>query len=252
MEIQEPISILLVVAVGIVAGFFNVIAGGGSLLSLPALDFIGLELGVANATNRVSILCQNLSAIFLYQKHREIKWSEIFPYIVPAVIGAIIGTLSAVYMPQKAFRILAAVSISTMGILLASKPKMWENPTGNPLSPHARIAAMFAIGIYGGFLQAGVGFLIIWVVVGGCKKDLKEANITKVVVVAIYSVVSIVLFASFSMVRWTAAAALALGSIIGGNLGAHFNLRGDKKWIHWILTVAVFISAAKIFFDTFN
>ncbi|MDO5562281.1 MAG: sulfite exporter TauE/SafE family protein [Synergistaceae bacterium] len=252
MEFTNYLPLLLVTATGVAAGFLNVLAGGGSLLSLPMLNFIGLDLGIANATNRVAILCQNLSAMGLYQKRGEIKWREVWAYALPAVAGAIIGTLTAIYIPPKAFRIIAAISISFMGILLVAKPKMWDNPDGLPLPPAGRAAALFGTGLYGGFLQAGVGFFLIWAIVGGCKKNLKEANILKIVVVAIYTMASLLLFASFGMVNWTAAVALAIGNMIGGNLGARFNLKGDKKWLRWILTIAVIVSAVKIFFDVFR
>ena len=87
-----------------------------------------------------------------------------------------------------------------------------------------RNIALFFSGMYGGFLQAGVGFFLIWAIVGGCKKNIKEANVIKIVVVAIYTVLSLLIFASFNMVNWTAAAALAAGSVTGGNIGARFNL----------------------------
>lgn len=253
---MEPIvkflPLILVTLAGAIAGFINVLAGGGSLLSLPMLNFIGLDLGIANATNRVAILCQNLSAMGLYQKRGEIRWREVWSYALPAVVGAIIGTLTAIYIPPKAFRIIAAVSISLMGLLLVAKPKMWDDPDGFPLPPAARAAALFGTGLYGGFLQAGVGFFLIWAIVGGCKKDIKEANVLKIVVVAIYTMASLLLFASFGMVNWTAAIALAIGNVVGGNLGARFNLKGDKKWLRWILTITVVISAGKIFFDVFR
>ncbi len=252
MEFANFLPLIFVTLTGTAAGFLNVIAGGGSLLTLPILNFVGLDLGIANATNRVSILLQNFSAMGLYHKRGRIKWREVWPYIIPAVAGAIIGTLTAVYMPPKAFRVIAAVSICTMGLLLIVKPTMWENPSGEPFSPVVRTVVLFAVGIYGGFLQAGVGFLLIWAIVGGCKEDLKEANIIKIVVTALYTVASLILFASFGMVNWYAAPALALGSMAGGNMGARFNLRGDKKWIRWLLTIAVFISAGKILFDTFR
>ena len=252
MDFSQYFPLLLAALTGVAAGFLNTLAGGGSLLTLPVLNFIGLDLGIANATNRFSILCQNFSAMCLYQKRGEIEWNSVLKYVLPAIAGSFLGTMTAIYIPPKAFRIIAAISIASMGALLAFKREMWENPKGTPLSPRARDAALFFSGMYGGFLQAGVGFFLIWAIVGGCKKSLKEANIIKIVVVALYTVLSLVLFASFGMVNWTAATALAIGSVTGGNLGARFNLKGDKKYLRLILTAAVFISAAKIIWDTFR
>jgi len=252
VEVNGIFTLILTLLTGLVAGFLNVTAGGGTLLTLPVLNFIGLDLGVANATNRVSILFQNLSAMRHYHLKGEIKWNKAVSYILPAVAGAVLGTLSAVYLPSKIFRIIAALSIFSMGYLLATKPQMWDNPKGNPFSKSKSMIVLFFVGIYGGFLQAGVGFLLIWAITGGCKKTLKEANVIKVVVVAIYTMASLALFASFGMVNWKAACVLALGSAVGGNAGARFNLNADKRLIRWILTAVVFISSIKILFDTFS
>ncbi|PKL03697.1 MAG: integrase [Synergistetes bacterium HGW-Synergistetes-1] len=252
MEMNTAFTLLLIMLTGLVAGFLNVTAGGGTILTLPILNFIGLDLGVANATNRVSILFQNLSAIRHYHQNGKIDWREAATYIFPAIAGAILGTLSAVYMPPRVFRIIAAISIFSMGILLVAKPKMWDAPQGEPLSLPKRIAALFLVGIYGGFLQAGVGFLLIWAISGGCKKNLREANVLKITIVAFYTMASLALFASFGMVNWTAAFALALGSVIGGNAGARFNLKANDRVIRWILTGVVLISSIKMMIDAFR
>ncbi|MBP9559286.1 MAG: sulfite exporter TauE/SafE family protein [Synergistaceae bacterium] len=252
MEMNTAFTLLLIMLTGLVAGFLNVTAGGGTILTLPILNFIGLDLGVANATNRVSILFQNLSAIRHYHQNGKIDWREAATYIFPAIAGAILGTLSAVYMPPRVFRIIAAISIFSMGILLVAKPKMWDAPQGEPLSLPKRTAALFLVGIYGGFLQAGVGFLLIWAISGGCKKNLREANVLKITIVAFYTMASLALFASFGMVNWTAAFALALGSVIGGNAGARFNLKANDRVIRWILTGVVLISSIKMMIDAFR
>ena len=252
MEMNTAFTLLLIMLTGLVAGFLNVTAGGGTILTLPILNFIGLDLGVANATNRVSILFQNLSALRHYHQNGKIDWREAATYIFPAIAGAILGTLSAVYMPPRVFRIIAAISIFSMGILLVAKPKMWDAPQGEPLSLPKRIAALFLVGIYGGFLQAGVGFLLIWAISGGCKKNLREANVLKITIVAFYTMASLALFASFGMVNWTAAFALALGSVIGGNAGARFNLKANDRVIRWILTGVVLISSIKMMIDAFR
>ena len=252
MEMNTAFTLLLTMLTGLVAGFLNVTAGGGTILTLPILNFIGLDLGVANATNRVSILFQNLSAIRHYHQNGKIDWREAATYIFPAIAGAILGTLSAVYMPPRVFRIIAAISIFSMGILLVAKPKMWDAPQGEPLSLPKRIAVLFLVGIYGGFLQAGVGFLLIWAISGGCKKNLREANVLKITIVAFYTMASLALFASFGMVNWTAAFALALGSVIGGNAGARFNLKANDRVIRWILTGVVLISSIKMMIDAFR
>lgn len=252
MEINGIFTLILTMLTGLAAGFLNVTAGGGSLLTLPVLNFIGLDLGVANATNRVAILFQNLSAMRHYHLKGEINWKESLSYVLPAVAGAVLGTLSAVYLPSRVFRVIAALSIFAMGYLLASKPQMWDNPKGTPFSEGKRILVLFFVGIYGGFLQAGVGFLLIWAITGGCKKTIKETNVIKTVVVSIYTMASLALFASFGMVDWRTAGVLVLGSIAGGNAGAKFNLSADKRLIRWILTAVVFISSIKILFDTFS
>lgn len=250
MANPDILRLVLIAVTGVVAGFFNVIAGGGTLLTLPMLSFIGIDLGIANATNRVSIVCQNISAISLYGKNGEVRLREVRAFALPIIAGAVVGTISAIYISPRAFRIITTVSISAMAVLLLVKPKMFDAPSGTPISSAARNLSLFGVGLYGGFLQAGVGFVMIMTLVGGCKLDIKRANIIKVVAIAIYNVLSVALFASHGMINWTVAAALAVGSVTGGNIGARYNLKGDKKHLRVILTAAVLACAAKMLYDT--
>lgn len=239
-----------VAVTGVVSGFINVLAGGGSLLALPMLNFAGLDLSVANATNRVAIIIQNVSAASYYHSKRVIDWKTVFVYAVPAVAGSVAGTVSAISLPPKTFKLIAAFFIVLMGLLIAFRPSMWEEPKGKPFGPVMRTIALFGVGLYGGFLQAGVGFFIIWTISGGCKKDIRETNIIKCAVVALYTAASLAIFTSMGMVNWPAAFALSIGTFTGGRLGANFNIKGDKKWIRYLLLAAVFASAAKIISDT--
>ncbi len=250
MEPSVLSKLTLTVLTGAVAGFANVTAGGGSLLTLPVLNIIGLDLGVANATNRVSILFQNLSAVRYYHSAGKISLKEAFPYVLPATAGAVAGTITAIRMSSEIFTFLAALSILLMGMLLITKPERWERRTGTPLPLPIRIGLLFLAGTYGGFIQAGVGFLLIWALSVGCGKDIREANILKSVIVVCYTAASLIIFASFGMVDWSSALMLTTGAILGGNAGARFNLSAKNRTIRLILACAVFVSSIKMLWES--
>lgn len=179
----------LLVIVGFVVGFINTIAGGASLISLPTLIFLGLPPAVANGTNRVAILVQTAMATAGF-KSKGISTYPFNIYLgISAFLGSIIGARIAVDVDGEAFnRILAIVMIAVV-LIIIFKPKikltdLEERLTGKYL--WLGIIVFFFFGIYGGFINAGLGFLMLLFLHFVNKMTLVRANATKVVVVFIY------------------------------------------------------------------
>jgi len=127
-----PVYLLIATfAIGSCAGFLNTIAGGGSLLALPFLIFLGLDASVANATNRVAILLQNIVATGRFRKRRVLCFREAAILAAPATMGAVCGTLLAVQLDEKFLKVLIALLITAMAVLLVAKPDMWESEREN-------------------------------------------------------------------------------------------------------------------------
>lgn len=245
MEIWQS---LLLAGVGCIAGFLNVIAGGGSLLTMPVMVMLGMDGMVANGTNRVAILAQNLSATieFFKKGFSDLKLSlSLSLCALPGtVLGAYLGTkLGGVWFN----RILAGIMIAVL-ILMARKPKsdtvIDKSVTrGNVILAHG---LMLAAGFYGGFIQAGVGFIFMAILHKVLRLDLVRVNMHKVFITGVYTLLALAIFASQNQVIWLAGVYLALGNAIGGWVGAHIAVEKGEKVIRVILNIVLIAMAIKL------
>ena len=239
---------VILVAVGLAAGTLNVIAAGGSLLTLPVLIFLGLPPTVANGTNRVAILVQNVGAVWSFHRHRVIEWRWIPRAGVPAALGAVLGAWLALRIGDDAFRrVLAGV------ILAAAAWTLWD-----PLKQHAPApglesprwgigftAVFFGIGIYGGFVQAGVGFLVL-ATVAVLGLDFVRGNALKFLIALLFTPLALVVFSLGGKVDWAAGAALALGNLMGGLIGVRLSVLKGHRWIRRVVMVTVVVFAIRL------
>ncbi len=242
-------ELLLLNAVGIVAGFLNVMAGGGSLLSVPVLVFMGLPGPVANGTNRIAILAQNLTAITAFFRRGFSEFRLSLSLAACAVPGALAGALLGVRLDGPWFnRVLALVMIAVMLIM------HFDRGTGRS-DPHHRPSRrqllwghllMVGMGFWGGFIQIGVGFIIMPILNRVMGLDLVRTNMHKVFIIAVYTVVALLVFASQVEVMWLLGAALALGNAIGGYLGAHFTVSRGEALVRRVLNLVLIAFIIKL------
>jgi len=243
---------LVLAGVGVVAGFLNVMAGGGSLLSVPILVFMGLPGPVANGTNRIAILVQNWVAVFAFLQRgfSELKLS--LTLAACAIPGAVAGALVGVQLHGEWFnRILALVMIAVMAIMYFDKGKNnAADPDHHPTPSQLKKAhlLMVGVGFWGGFIQIGVGFIIMPVLNRVLGLDLVRTNMHKVFIIATYTVVALALYASQLQVLWFVGAVLALGNGIGGYLGAHFSVSKGEKLIKTLLNIVLVAFIIKLLF----
>jgi len=239
----------IVLAAGLAAGFINVLAGNGSLISLPALIFIGLPPGVANATNRVSIVFQNLVGGTSFHRRGKLDARGALMLSIPMVLGSTVGAFLAVEVNDEVFRQVLAVAMIVMLALMLVKPERWivGNPGAvNPQLTIARFIIFFAIGVYGGFLQAGVGIFLLVALVLEVGYDVVRANAVKVVVTLASAVVSLAIFSANLKVDWTAGLLLAAGSMVGAWLATRFASDKGAAWVRLFVIVVVAVSAAHL------
>ncbi|MBY5930024.1 sulfite exporter TauE/SafE family protein [Halomonas sp. DP8Y7-3] len=225
---------------GIVAGFINVLAAGGSMLTLPLLMFLGLPPQVANGTNRVSITLQSVSAVanFFRAGARHIGLS--LRLSVPAVLGSMLGVWLALQVSDALFEtILMVVMVAAAVIMLLPQPKIDTRPlTVERLTPGIYLA-MFVIGVYGGFLQVGVGILFMIVLYRMLKIDLGQVNAFKVLIILVYTLPALGIFLWHDQVRWSYGLVLAAGSMTGAWLAVKVNMSSRGAMVVKWLTVAV-------------
>lgn len=240
---------LIILAVGLIAGFINTVAGGGSLLSLPVLIFLGLPPSVANATNRVAVFSQNIFGVagFKSKGISEFKYSMTLG--VSALIGAVIGAKIAIEIRGDVFnRILAIIMI--LVVLLTIFKKQGDTETQAELFSVKRkwigTIVFFFIGIYGGFIQAGVGFLIIGALQAIHHFSLVKTNSIKVFVILVYTAAALGLFIIEGQVNWLYGLVLAAGNSTGAWFTSRWSVKKGDKMVKLVLMATVTILAIKL------
>jgi uncharacterized membrane protein YfcA len=248
--VEELLKLLLLAVIGGLAGFINVMAGGGSLLTLPFLIFLGLPAAMANGTNRIAILVQNISATVRFHKFDVIPKGTIFITTVPAVAGSIIGAQLAIDIDELLFkRILAIIMLFVMAITFfgGGLAKFHNEVALNTKKKIVLASAFFGIGIYGGFIQAGVGFLII-MVLSLTGYDLVKTNALKILIVLVYTPVALGIFVLNGQIDIIKGLVLSVGNATGAWLATHVVVEKGHNFVRWIVLVAVVVFAAKLFF----
>jgi len=236
-------TLILFILTGCIAGFLNVMAGGGSLIAMPVMIMTGMDPTIANGSNRVAILVQNISATAGFFKKGFSDFKLSLSLALCTLPGAIAGAYFGTIVPDVWFkRILAAIMIAILLLMVRGKrsvsaPLTTETPSsGRLLAAHL---LMIAAGVYGGFIQAGVGFVFIAILHNVLRLDLVRVNMHKVFIIGVYTIVALAVFAFSGAVDWLAGGSLAIGNAAGGWVGAHVAVRKGEKWIRIILYVAL-------------
>ncbi|MFM1878958.1 MAG: hypothetical protein RLZZ241_1824 [Bacteroidota bacterium] len=242
---------VLLIAVGFVVGFINTVAGGASLISLPVLIFLGLPPAVANGTNRVAIVLQNAAAVAGFKS----KGVSTFPFNLylgmSALVGSIIGASIAVDIKGETFNRILAIIMIVVVVLITFKPKvklseLQERLTGKYL--WLGILIFFFIGIYGGFINAGIGFVIILYLNLVHRMSLVRVNATKVAVVFTYTLSALAIFIYHDKIIWKVGLVLAIGNIAGAWLSSRISVTKGDAYIKTFLIVMVMIMAVRLWF----
>jgi len=236
---------LLAVA-GIAVGFLNVMAGGGSLISLPILIFLGLDPAMANGTNRVAILVQNITAVSSFRSQGYSEMRHSLGLALCTVPGAVAGAFAAVAVDPVLFkRILGVVLVAAVVLILRKGPSSADEDRGvrRPVLAHL---AMVGVGFWGGFLQAGVGFLIMPILFHLLRLDLIRVNMHKVFIVGVYTIPALLVFALEGKVWWLGGLALAVGNAAGAWLATRVTISHGERAIRVVFIAAVIAMGVKL------
>jgi len=238
---DELTTWLLLALGGLVAGVINTLAGGGSLITVPLLVFMGLPATVANGTNRIGVLFQNGVAMSRFRKEGFGGLRGAMPVLIPVLFGSAIGAELASRMSAEMFKqVFGVAMIALLYPMLKPKSKSKSDDITNE-TPRSRIAntlIFFAIGLYGGALQAGVGIFLI-AALSRSGLDLVRANAIKVVIIGALTIVAVPVFILHDQVDWPFASALVVGFALGGEIGARAAVAGGEKLIRPVLVLAV-------------
>ncbi len=240
---------LAVIAAGLFAGFVNTLAGSGSLITLPLLMFLGLPANIANGTNRIGVFVQSLVSSTSFKKQKLFTVREGLRMSLPALAGALLGSLIAVRINERIMELLIGGLLIIMFFIILYKPEQW-------VRDHAHSAIMrrrwwvpvvfFFIGIYGGFIQAGVGFFLLGALVLGAGLGLTKANAHKVFIVAVMTTIALVVFIASDQIHYLYGIVLAAGQGVGAWLGSRVAVSWGPRVVRIILLVAIMASAIKL------
>ena len=243
-------NIIILTGIGITAGFINVIAGGGSMLTVPAMLFMGVPGPVANGTNRIAILAQNFVAVTTFFRKGFSDFRLSLTLALCAVPGAVIGAWYGVQLHGVWFnRVLALVMIGVMLIMHNNRPSTIGSINPVTMTRKRIITAhglMFVAGLYGGFIQIGVGFLIMPILHRVLGLDLVRVNMHKVFVVGCFTLAALIVFSSQLELIWGVGIALAVGNSIGGWLGAHSSIKRGDHWISMVFNLIIIALIVKL------
>jgi len=242
----DLISLIVLIAIGVIAGFINVTAGGGSSLTLPALIFLGLDTSVANGTNRIAILLQNVSAVQSFKKEKFFDLKKSIQISLFTIPGAIAGALFAVRLEDELFKIILGIIMIGIIVSMILPKNKSVNDEEEPKMNVGIYLSMLGIGFYGGFIQVGVGFLLMASLQKLMKLDLVRVNMYKVFIVLVYTIPAIAIFIFTDNINWLFGIFLAIGNSIGGWWGAKIQVKKGEGVIKVVLVIAIFLMALKL------
>ena len=242
----DPLYLGLVVLAGLVAGFINTFAGGGSMLTLPALVLLGLPADVANGTNRLCVVTQTFAGIWSFHREGKLESRALPAIAAPTLVGAALGAwVAAVWLPRDWVKPVLLGTMLAMAVAMLVSPKLLAPDAGEERSLRERpwaVLGLFFAGLYGGFVQAGVGFVLLAVLGGMLRYDLVRANALKLAVILVFGMVALGIFVLADQVEWVAAGVLAVASVIGARLGVRFAIDVEPKTLRVVVFVLVVIT----------
>jgi uncharacterized membrane protein YfcA len=237
----------LIIAGSFLAGIINTFAGNGSVITLSLLtDVAGLPANIANATNRVNIIFQSLATGAGFHKNRMIDFDRSKWMITLTLVGSVAGVYAALIISNENFLKVFRYMMIVMLILVLINPERWLRETNlrRQISWWINVPVYLAVGFYGGFIQMGAGvfFLAALVLVSGY--SMMEANGFKTVVIAIYTLLVLVIFASQGLIDWRIGLLMSVGQTAGGYISAAYmaKMSGINVWAYRLLILIIVFS----------
>ena len=239
------------------AGGINTLSGNGSAITLTILmEVLGLPGTVANATNRVGIVTQSLAGTWAFQRAGRLRLSavrqrEMWTIVVVSTLGALVGIYLSVIVDGATYKAIFRYLLVVMLLVVLVNPKRWlrEEQPEAPLSPWIGIPAFFALGIYGGFIQMGMGIFFLALMVLVARYEIIQANVVKGIVVLMYTLVAVAIYAWQGLIDWELGLLMAVGQTIGGFLTARYASTHPNAgvWAYRLLVLVIVAAIAKAF-----
>lgn len=243
-------NVPILIGAGVLVGFINTLAGGGSVISLSLLMFMGLPPGVANGTNRIAILLQNMVAVGSYKHQHVLDVKKGFLLAIPSVLGSVLGAWIAVDLDSVILERAMGVVMIVMLFFVTFQPQRLLNERVDKMNKSVTLEQcllFFGIGVYGGFIQLGVGYFLLGGFVLSAGYEIVKANALKVFVVLMYTPVALVVFAMNHQVNYLYGIILAFGSMGGALIASRLAVKHGGAFVRWVLIVVIVLTALHLF-----
>ena len=244
------IEISALIIAGLMVGFINTLAGGGSIISLSVLMLMGLPAPVANGTNRIAIIIQTFTAASSFRQQKVLDSKKALWLGLPAVAGSLIGAWIAVDISEMVLERAMAVIMLIMLVFFLYNPKKLlygrQELIDRKVS-FTQVVIFFLIGIYGGFIHMGVGYFLIAALVLGAGYDLVRANAVKVAIVLMYVIASFFIFIFNEQVYWKYGLIMTIGNVIGAYVSSRMAVRKGVVFVKWVIISVILLMSGHLF-----
>ncbi|MBR5205648.1 MAG: sulfite exporter TauE/SafE family protein [Alistipes sp.] len=231
MSVNE---IILLLVSGVIVGIINTLGGGGSVITMSLFMAMGMPIGLANGTNRIAVLLQNLSATVAFLRKGMLHLRSGLLLSLPAIVGNILGAMVAMEVSEAIFKICLSVvlAIILVYLLLGKDKQSVEGGHGLKIKWWHYIW-FFVIGFYGGYIYIGLGFLILAITISTMHLDIITANVIKGFVIFLSTPFALAVFIYNGQVEWMAGLLHGAGNILGAVVASHWAMNWGVKFVRW-------------------
>ncbi|MBN2639788.1 MAG: sulfite exporter TauE/SafE family protein [Bacteroidales bacterium] len=247
---MSAVEIVVLISSGLLVGFINTLAGGGSIISLSILIMLGLPATIANGTNRIAVGLQNVVAVSSFKQQKVLSWKKGLQLAVPTIIGSLLGAEIAVDINEKDFQIAIGIIMLLMLVFILFKPQKYiygkAEVQDKPINWKV-YTIFFFIGVYGGFIQMGVGYFLLAGILLGAGFDLVKANAIKVLIVLVYTPFTLLVFFLNNQINWKYGLILAIGNMAGAWIASRMAVKKGVNFVKWVIVIVILITAGQMF-----
>jgi uncharacterized protein len=242
--------IIILIISGLFVGFINTLSAGGTVISIALYLALGIPAPIANATNRIGVLIQSFSTGLMMKREGLIDNKKTLRLAIPTMLGALVGSLLASVLTQNIFSyFMGAILILMIFFLFMNPSKLSQDDKERLSKPVSLIKyiAFFGIGIYGGFIQVGTGFLLMTAGTMLIGYDIIKTNALKVSIMFLYTLVAMTVFIFDSQIYWSYGLVHSIGSIAGSWVATKFALKKGANFVRWVVVIVIILTALNLF-----
>lgn len=240
-------TIFILVGAGILTGFINVFAGGGSLITMPLLVLMGLPVSVANGTNKLGLIFGGAAGAGSFIKKGEINFREILPVVPFSLIGVFIGSKLSIDISDKVYTTILSIVMVLVLVVILIKPQRFLNVGDGAVSLKKMIISFTVIGFYAGFIQIGMGYLVITALSIATNYSLLKITAYKVVIAGfIFVTISASIFIFYGRVNFLYGISLGAGNALGAFIASNLAIKNGERIFRPILILSVLGMSIKL------